>query len=314
VSVFSGTVQAQVAQVTTLVSQKRSLLLNTASPAATTTALPHQQKSLFDTWDETSTAYHKQLSASSFNGTGISSATPRYGLSDLAYYGSFSDVGGCGMLWRPYFASTAWDPYGNGIWASYQGIGYSWVSPYPWGWTPFHSGSWNYCPSTGWGWQPDNSFVGLQNAVLHVRPKQGPPRVGPPLPRAEVAEAKTSLIAVNTQSLTLSKVTDGNFVFSNNSAGLGVPRQLFGNLSKLSSVAAEHGVATAQLYSSETGPQPANVVANALTPAAPSSLRAEQRGVQPTELNFTSANGNFTDTSHGWTSLSSAGSSPPPHH
>ena len=24
--------------------------------------------------------------------------------------------------------------------------GYSWVSPYPWGWLPFHTGGWSYCP------------------------------------------------------------------------------------------------------------------------------------------------------------------------
>jgi len=308
VSVFNGAVQAKIGQTTTLVSQKKQLVLNASSPA-TPTALPRQQKNMFDTWDETSVAYHKQfMNASSFSGNGISSATPRYGLSDLNYYGNFSDAGGCGMMWRPYFASAAWDPYGNGIWAFYQGVGYSWVSPYPWGWTPFHSGTWDYCPSQGWGWRPDNTFVGLQNAVLHVHPKQGPPRIGPRLPPVE---ARASLIAVNTQPLTLSKVSDNNFVFVNDSAGLGVPRQLFGSLGKLSSTTAAHGFATTALYSSGSGPQPTNVIANALTPAAPSSLRAEQKGVQPTSMSFTSATSTFSETSHGWSSLSAAGTSPP---
>ena len=67
-----------------------------------------------------------------------------YGSSDLNYYGSFSNTG-CGSMWRPYFASAAWSPYDNGMWAYYPSVGYSWVSPYPWGWIPFHSGNWVNC-------------------------------------------------------------------------------------------------------------------------------------------------------------------------
>ena len=71
-------------------------------------------------------------------------------------------------MWRPYFASAAWDPYSNGVWAWYQGAGYSWVSPYPWGWTPYHFGSWSYCSGAGWGWQPGGSWNGLNNVIAVV--------------------------------------------------------------------------------------------------------------------------------------------------
>ena len=107
----------------------------------------------FDDWDKTATGYHARTASYS----ALSSSTPyAYGLNDMSYYGSFADLGGgCGSMWRPYFASAAWDPYSNGAWAFYQGAGYSWVSPYPWGWTPYHTGTWSLCaPGAGWGWLP----------------------------------------------------------------------------------------------------------------------------------------------------------------
>ena len=100
--------------------------------------------------------------SNSFNGSPYS-----YGMNDLSYYGSFvSGCGGGGSMWRPYFASAAWDPYANGAWAYYQGAGYSWVSPYPWGWMPYHSGSWAFCQGTGWGWMPGNNWNGLNNMSM----------------------------------------------------------------------------------------------------------------------------------------------------
>ena len=115
----------------------------------------------FDAWDKNAAEYHAQTAGS---GT-LSSSPYAYGLNDMGYYGSFMDAGGCGSMWRPYFASAAWDPYSNGVWAWYQGAGYSWVSPYPWGWTPYHYGSWSYCPGAGWGWRPGGSWNGLNNST-----------------------------------------------------------------------------------------------------------------------------------------------------
>src|SRR5487761_2303294 len=95
----------------------------------------------FDTWDKNSSAYHARTASL----MAVASAPYAYGINDMSYYGSFMDAGGCGSMWRPYFASAAWDPYSNGAWAYYQGAGYSWVSPYPWGWAPYHYGSWSFC-------------------------------------------------------------------------------------------------------------------------------------------------------------------------
>lgn len=258
VSVFTGAVQAQTGLNSTIVQPKKSLLFEPGSQAAPT-LVSHVQKNVFDDWDKDAVQFHKQLTNASFMGgagTGAHTAVayPAYGLSDLNYYGSFSDVGGCGSLWRPYFASASWDPYGNGAWALYQG-GYSWVSPYPWGWTPFHSGSWQYCPSAGWGWQPGGNFVGLNNAVLIGRRPTATHPVGPP----RLPKGGGSLIEVKTQPLIISKQNGGSFVFRNDSAGLGIPRETFGKLSRASTNAVQHGSATVTLYSASAATASSNM-------------------------------------------------------
>ena len=153
-------------------------------------------------------------------------------------------------MWRPYFASAAWDPYANGAFAYYGGAGYSWVSPYPWGWTPYHSGSWNFCPGTGWGWMPGGSWSGLNNmaSVIHYQSIGGsgtriptpihPPRIGEP-----------TLVPVNTKPLVRSGVESSqSFVFRKDSAGLGVPRDGFGKLEKVSQHAETRGVVNEHIY------------------------------------------------------------------
>ena len=144
----------------------------------------------------------------------------------------------CGSMWRPYFASAAWDPFANGTWAWYQGAGYSWVSPYPWGWTPYHSGSWAYCDNVGWGWMPGGGWNGLNNvaglsaaqntvAGAPVRIPHTPTQ--PPLPHG------ASLIPVNNKPLAASEIASPtSFVFRKDSAGLGVPRETLGHLGKFS--------------------------------------------------------------------------------
>jgi hypothetical protein len=42
----------------------------------------------------------------------------------------------------------------------YPGMGYSWASAYPWGWLPYHYGSWAYIKGTGWAWLPGSQYSG----------------------------------------------------------------------------------------------------------------------------------------------------------
>jgi len=196
----------------------------------------------FDAWDRNAVEYHKVRASLA---AAIAGSPYVYGLSDLGYYGTFADVGACGVMWRPYLANATWDPYGSGAWAWYPGQGYSWVSLYPWGWAPFHSGQWEFCPTVGWGWRPGRNWKGLSNhprlitrTPSHKWPvAPAPPRLGEP-----------TLIAVNVKALEPSRqAEDGRFVLRSGSAGLGVPRGVFNNLSKISQSAESHGTAVASL-------------------------------------------------------------------
>ena len=101
----------------------------------------------YDQWDKQSIEYHDQYSKNNSTPYG-------YGYSDLSYYGGYSNFAGYGMLWQPYFAGVGWNPFMDGAWAWYPGMGYMWASAYPWGWMPYYYGNWMFVPGFGWGWQP----------------------------------------------------------------------------------------------------------------------------------------------------------------
>ena len=234
-------------------------------------ALDEDDPGPYDEWDKNSVDYHRNRSVAAAFGSQSSS----YGINDLSYYGSFVNLGGCGSLWRPYFASAAWDPFGNGVWAWYPGAGYSWVSLYPWGWTPFHSGSWQYCGSgAGWGWQPGGAWLGLANQRRYpsgygpggirrpggpIVPIQNPVRPpGYPKPPRPPQPGQATLTLVSIRPLEVSRFDESKrFVFHNDSAGLGVPRSGFGNLGKVSRETEAHGfVASTRIQPAAVRPAP----------------------------------------------------------
>jgi hypothetical protein len=73
----------------------------------------------------------------------------------LAPYGTWMDVAGYGLCWRPSVAMTDpyWRPYcDQGHWM-YTADGWFWQSDSPWGDIVFHYGRW-YRDSRGWVWVP----------------------------------------------------------------------------------------------------------------------------------------------------------------
>ncbi len=97
-----------------------------------------------------------------------------YGLNDLSSYGSWFDCAGYGYGWQPWGASAGWAPFYNGYFDYYNGLGWTWISFEPWGWAPYHFGSWAYTPSCGgWMWMP--GLYGFWNAapVIFVRTGNG---------------------------------------------------------------------------------------------------------------------------------------------
>jgi FecR protein len=198
-----------------------------------------------DSWDHDAVQYHKSYA----NATSFGNSPYSYGINDMNYYGSFTSGCGGGSMWRPYFTSASWDPFGSGSWAYYPSAGYSWVSPYPWGWTPYHSGSWNYCQGVGWGWQPGNTWYGLaNNSLMNSTGNSGTIRPRPPI-HAPTA-LQSSVVPVNLKAVPVSTLSGANdkFVFRNNSAGLGVPRGNFGKLNSFANQTSQHGMATTNVY------------------------------------------------------------------
>jgi hypothetical protein len=284
-AVLDGSAQVESPTGTTEVGKKKTLTVSTENQGQPELA-KNVKEEAFDSWDHDAAQYHKQFAASS----SLASSQYSYGVSDLMYYGSFINAGGCGQMWQPYFVSAGWSPFANGTWAWYPGAGYSWVSPYPWGWMPYHSGSWSYCQGAGWGWQPGGSWNGLTNtpviaggnpiAVNQPRPPLEPPRAGRP-----------TFVAVENKPLSVSTLSPDKFVFSKDSAGMGVPRGSLGRLDKFSEGVAKHGTASTPVYIQGAATVPQNARMNGgrvengrtanpgMMPPATSTIR---RGYSPT--------------------------------
>lgn len=240
-AVLGGAVQIKGSEGLVEVPHKR-----TVSFALTGSPEPEVAKSVesnpFDAWDHNADEYHARRAMVS----SLRSTPYAYGLADMMYYGAFANVGGCGMMWRPYFASAAWDPYSNGAWAWY-GTGYSWVSPYPWGWTPYHYGAWSYCPGAGWGWMPGGSWMALNNTG-GLTGLKGPIKI-PMIPGHPPRLGGPTLLMVNQRPLIRSEVgSSSSFVFRKDSAGLGVPRDQLGNLHGFSRRADTRGMVSTPVY------------------------------------------------------------------
>jgi hypothetical protein len=192
----------------------------------------------FDSWDDQQNEYHTRYAAKSYNAYSPYS----YGTTDLAYYGNFFNAPGYGMMWQPYLAGMGWDPFMDGAWAFNPGFGFGWVSAYPWGWTPYHYGTWIFLPGHGWAWQPGGVWNTYSQPLVRNAPS------GFMVPRAPATG--TSTVAVNRGPA--STFAGNRLTVRSNSAGLGVPRGQFGDMSRLSRKAQEHGVVNQRVATQPT--------------------------------------------------------------
>lgn len=233
----------------------------------------------YDAWDKEQSQYHdRYLSNSAY------SSPYGYGVSDLNYYGGFYNVPGYGMMWQPYFASAAWDPFMDGAWVYYPGFGYTWVSGYPWGWMPYYYGSWYYLPPYGWMWQqpPSQHWGGWNTQPRVINP---PPRFSLPTPPTAPGN-KTVIVTRGFKPPTgtsPSKVT-----IRKDSAGLGIPRGSVRDLGKISQAMTQKGTATMTVRSApptaSAGAQPApspRMSAPAPRVAAPPRMSAPSPAPHP---------------------------------
>ena len=183
----------------------------------------------FDAWDKQQSKYQREYAKGSYNNYPYG-----YGVSDLNYYGNYSNIPGYGMMWQPYFAGAGWDPFGYGSWMFYPGFGYTWVSGYPWGWMPFRYGNWNFVPGYGWMWAP-GGFGGWYPVPVLTNPPQ---RYKPPVPPS----SGTATVTVKQPVLTSN--VPRRFTVEQGSAGIGVPRGAVNNLAKFSHEAQQTGSVT----------------------------------------------------------------------
>jgi hypothetical protein len=72
-------------------------------------------------------------------------------VADFDQYGTWILVNGS-YAWRP-FVAVDWRPYVDGYWR-WSPAGLTWVSYEPWGWLPYHYGSWAWDSEFGWYWRP----------------------------------------------------------------------------------------------------------------------------------------------------------------
>jgi hypothetical protein len=85
-----------------------------------------------------------------------SEVTLPYFQTQLAPYGTWVDIPGYGLCWRPTIAAQmpGWRPYfDSGHW-DYTDDGWYWRSDYPWGEYVFHYGRWLREGRYGWVWRP----------------------------------------------------------------------------------------------------------------------------------------------------------------
>lgn len=160
-AVFKGDVQLENQPHPVIVHKRETLTVATKDPpkdAPGYTVGKGVEQVRFDAWDRERQAYSNAYA----DNQGYGGPSGAYGVDDLNYYGNFFYAGGYGYVWQPYgmFGQTGWNPYMNGAWMFYPGMGYSWASAYPWGWLPYHYGSWAFINGAGWAWMPGGGYGG----------------------------------------------------------------------------------------------------------------------------------------------------------
>jgi len=218
-AVFKGNVNASGPSGKFDVAEKHSASMDLVDPdpankKAFVVAKNYEQESL-DGWDRQQNDYHDRYASA--GGSSLNSPYG-YGVSDLNYYGNFMMIPGYGYGWQPFFMDANWNPFMDGAWAWYPGMGYTWVSAYPWGWMPYYYGNWGFFPGYGWAWQPGNwnAFYGVPRVV------NPPAKVS--LPIAPLSGRQTVMVG---KGLTTNPaITSSKLTINPGSAGFGVPRSV----------------------------------------------------------------------------------------
>lgn len=265
VAVFKGDVEVEGPAGKTMVEKKKTATFDASDNDKLAVSNKIAEAPL-DGWDKESLTYHEQYAKNN------NSSPYGYGLSDLNYYGAYSNVPGYGMLWQPYFTGVGWDPFMDGAWGFYPGFGYMFASPYPWGWLPYRYGNWMFVPSMGWMWQPGgwNTFLTVPRytatSLVKVHPLVAP-----------TGTQKTVVVGRGGSSSTL---MSSRMVVNSGSAGMGIQRGSLGNLSHLNHQVAKSGSAEvhAAPQFATTGGRVSGGGASRSTTSSPSTAQGTSMG------------------------------------
>ena len=89
------------------------------------------------------------------------------GWQELDRYGDWVSDPALGEVWLPRSVAPDWAPYRDGRWAWVSPWGWTWIDAAPWGFAPFHYGSWVMLGGR-WGWTP-----GARHERAHYAPALG---------------------------------------------------------------------------------------------------------------------------------------------
>jgi hypothetical protein len=228
VAVFKGDLDVQGPAGKISVAKKKTASFSAADNDKSTVA-DNVEEAPLDSWDKEAIAYHDQYAKNNSSPYG-------YGVSDMNYYGAYSNVPGYGMMWQPYFSGIGWDPFMDGAWSWYPGYGYMFASAYPWGWMPYRYGNWMFVPGFGWMWQPGgfNTWVNVPH-VAGTTPVHFHALVAP-----AAGTVKTVVVG---KGGPVSTLASSLLVVNAGSAGMGIPRGSLGNLSHVNRQVAKTGFA-----------------------------------------------------------------------
>src|SRR5882762_3215571 len=236
VAVFKGDVQVQSPTGSVDLSKNNSSTFDLLAGDKYTVA-KNIDEDRFDAWDKQQTKYQQEYASKGSNNNYPYS----YGVSDLNYYGSYSNIPGYGMMWQPYFTGVGWSPFADGAWMFYPGFGYTWVSAYPWGWMPYRYGSWAFVPGYGWMWAPGGFGSGWYTVPQLTNPPNRFPAPRPP-------QQGSATVVVGHPVVTAGG-PPRRVLVQNGTAGLGIPRGTVNNLGKVSHEVQRSGFATVRTAS-----------------------------------------------------------------
>ena len=95
-------------------------------------------------------------------------ATGMTGWQDLDRHGDWIASPDHGSVWQPRVVAPGWAPFHDGRWAWVSPWGWTWIDAAPWGFAPFHYGSWLMLGGR-WCWSP---------GPRHLRPRFAPVHAG----------------------------------------------------------------------------------------------------------------------------------------